>query len=581
MNAKNQWIKWCKAHPLIFEIAGTILLVLFAFLHVNRGVEWTDTGYSLGNYRNFPQSSGTWVLATFLANFTGWLLGNLPFGETMLGMQVYCNLLLAVFSVAMFWILKKTFSGPAAFLGIAFSIALCWCPRVILYNYLTYYLFAIAAVLVIRGLIKNQNILLYIAGILLGLNLFVRFPNVTECMLIVVVIFHNIISKKTVKEGFKQVFLCIVGYFTSFLAMMAILSVRYGFREYFLMIRSLFAMKETASSYSPVQMVIDIASAYASQAKWWLPIAMVIALGFVIFLFVKKPVIKYICSGIYICLLLGSILILYKLPVFWRNYNDFFSVNFWVVGFLIFSLVLSAYVMCSKNDSVEKRLFAVTAIVVILVTPLGSNNALYPVYNNLFLIAPFVFDAGLSFLKQKEDKMWPLQLAAFFLTLILCVQCFLFGITYTFRDNGFPDKTNTLITKNYVLRGMKTNPDTKKQIEELSEFAYTHGYKGRGVILFGHIPSVAYYLEMHSVLSSAWADLDTVLNYEGMSREMSALQECVPVIVNAENYPDLLKLQNETNSKEQLLMDYINVNDYTEVFRNERFVVYDRMEMKE
>ena len=66
-----------------------------------------------------------------------------------------------------------------------------------------------------------------------------------------------------------------------------------------------------------------------------------------------------------------------------------------------------------------------------------------------------------------------------------------------------------------------------------------------------------------------------------MRREMSALQECVPVIVNAENYPDLLKLQNETNSKEQLLMDYINVNDYTEVFRNERFVVYDRMEMKE
>lgn len=581
MNSKNQWIKWCKAHPLIFEITGTILLVLFVFLHVNRGVELTDTGYSLGNYRNFPQSSGTWVLATFLANFTGWLFGNLPFGETMLGMQVYCNLLLALFSAGMFWILKKTFSGPAAFLGVAFSIALCWCPRVILYNYLTYYLFGIAALLVIKGLSSNKNWLLYIAGIVLGFNLFVRFPNVTECLLIVVVVFHNILSKKTVKEGAGKVLLCIGGYFTSFAAMMTILSIRYGFSEYFRMIRSLFAMKETASSYSPVQMVIDIARAYLSQAKWWLPVAMVIALGVVIFLFVKKPVVKYICSGIYICLLLGCVLILYKLPVFWRNYNDFFSVNFWVVGFIIFSLVLSSYVLCSKNYSVEKRLFAITAIVVILVTPLGSNNALYPVYNNLFLVAPFVFDLGLTFLKRKEDKMWPLQLAVFFLTLVLCVQCFLFGITYTFRDNGFLEQTNTLITKNSVLRGMKTNPDTQKQIEELSEFAYTHGYKGRGVILFGHIPSVAYYLEMHSVLSSAWADLDTVLNYEGMRREMSALQESVPVIVNAENYPDLLKLQIEKNSKEQLLIDYIHANDYTEVFRNERFVVYDRMEMKE
>ena len=65
-------------------IAGLVILMILIFLHVNVGVEVSDTGYSLANFVKFFSDSGTWVLATFLANFTGAVLTRLPFGSTML-----------------------------------------------------------------------------------------------------------------------------------------------------------------------------------------------------------------------------------------------------------------------------------------------------------------------------------------------------------------------------------------------------------------------------------------------------------------------------------------------------------------
>ena len=66
-------------------------LMIMCLLHVNVGVELSDTGYSLANFVKFFSDSGTWVLATFLANFTGAVITRLPLGGSMLGMQIYSH----------------------------------------------------------------------------------------------------------------------------------------------------------------------------------------------------------------------------------------------------------------------------------------------------------------------------------------------------------------------------------------------------------------------------------------------------------------------------------------------------------
>ena len=67
---------WRKARHLVFGL----LLFIYPFLKIREGIDLTDTGYSLGNYRFFGEMDGVWMLLTFLSNAWGEVLCN-PSGE--------------------------------------------------------------------------------------------------------------------------------------------------------------------------------------------------------------------------------------------------------------------------------------------------------------------------------------------------------------------------------------------------------------------------------------------------------------------------------------------------------------------
>ena len=158
-----------------------ILLFLYPLLWMNQGIDVSDPMYSLTNFRFFPQMEGSWALATYLANVTGWLLMKLPFGGTLLGMNFYTRLIISAMALLSYYFLKGKMPAWIAFAGEIMAVSFCWCPTTILYNYLTYFLFLAVCILLYRGLIWNRRSLLVWAGVCLGLNVMVRTPNI--CLL--------------------------------------------------------------------------------------------------------------------------------------------------------------------------------------------------------------------------------------------------------------------------------------------------------------------------------------------------------------------------------------------------------------
>ena len=66
------------------------VLVIYAFLGVNRGIDITDVGYNLGNYRYLSELDGMWFYSTFLANIIGAVFTHLPFPHAWNGnIQLY------------------------------------------------------------------------------------------------------------------------------------------------------------------------------------------------------------------------------------------------------------------------------------------------------------------------------------------------------------------------------------------------------------------------------------------------------------------------------------------------------------
>lgn len=124
----------------ILNVLFPLILVLFPLLKINQGIDLTDTAYSLGNYRFWGETGGVWMLLTFLSNIVGHFFTLLPFGGTMLGMKFYTGLLVSLMALLGYRFFKTKMPPVIAFAGEMAAIGLCWCPTVILYNYMTYLL---------------------------------------------------------------------------------------------------------------------------------------------------------------------------------------------------------------------------------------------------------------------------------------------------------------------------------------------------------------------------------------------------------------------------------------------------------
>ena len=108
------------------------VLLLYPFLAVNQGLDVADSTYSLTNFQYFDSMKGTWMVATFLSNAAGWLLMQLPFGGTMLGMKCYTTLVQSATALMVYFGLRKRIAAPLLFLGEFLALGLCWCPSTIL-----------------------------------------------------------------------------------------------------------------------------------------------------------------------------------------------------------------------------------------------------------------------------------------------------------------------------------------------------------------------------------------------------------------------------------------------------------------
>lgn len=550
------------------------VLVLYALMNLFQGVDVTDTTYSLGNFLYFERMEGMWVISTYLSNVTGYLLTRLPFGETLPGMNFYTGLILCILVLFAYFTLKKIMPGLAVFTGEVLAIGFCWIPTAILYNYLTYLLFAAGLLLLYMGTVKSKNIFLFGAGICLGLNTMVRIPNLTECALILGLWLYLFLKKEKLPVILKKTGICILGYLIGFgIPFLAVL-IQYGFGSFLKMIESLSAIKEVDATYSPLSMVTRVISAYAHSFKWFLILVLgFIGAGFLFSLMKEKLLVikKLLC-------LLEIVLII---RFFWgrgmftfRYYEDYTSMYEWGMIGLFLSLVACMVMLFCRHYTEEQKLLALLSLLVLVVTPLGSNNYTCQNLNNLFIVAPVTvwFYASLMLHVKKENAF---TVRAFLIAVfgMILVQSIGFHCNFVFRDGMQGEKRTATVTETASADGMKTNPENAETLMGISRFCRENGLTGQDTLFFGNVPGLSFLLKMPFAISSAWPDLDSY-SVTQMEEEMEAYQTIhntdIPVIITAEvENPSKWCLE-----KEDILLDYISQRHYTMTYSNEKYKVY-------
>ena len=140
-------------------------------------------------------------------------------------------------------------------------------------------------------------------------------------------------------------------------------------------------------------------------------------------------------------------------------------------------------------------------LVQIFVTPLGSNNNLYPIINNLFLVIPFLLWIACDwFLTDREQTAfgfaWKAPLAM--LLLFVFVQGIGFHQNFVFQDGMQGERRTMCITAPAKAANVYTGQDNGELLQELAVFVEKENLNGRDLITYGELPGMGYLLDMPS-----------------------------------------------------------------------------------
>lgn len=568
-----------KYYNCITKCFFPIILLIYPLIKINQGVDVSDSTYSLGNYLFFDRLEGTWVVSTYLSNVVGWLLTKLPFGTTLLGMNLYTGLIVSGLTISLYFLLRKWMPDWIVFIGEFIAIGFLWIPMGILYNYLTYLLFALGAVLLYKGLVEEKNRVLIAAGIMLGLNVWVRIPNLAEMALIVCVWYYCYLRKETMQIAVRKTGFCVAGYAVGVVVPLIMILLQYGLGGIVQMVQGLSQIQSGDDSYSVFSMIKMTLDAYVRTGKWVGFIVAGIVLGLAMF-FVKKDAYIRAKKALY---LLG---IAVMLRFFWgrgmfsfRYYEDYSSMYEWGMIGLYLALVACGYLFFAKGVSESERLLGMVSLVVIGITPLGSNNYTYQNLNNLFVVAPVTVYAFVKWFRrgypvERRVLYFPWKAMVAVLAIMILVQSVGFHFKFVFRDGMDGTPRDTMVTSPGTIAGMRT---TQKNAEELGGLlAYLEAEKAKQrdveAIFYGDCPGLPYLSQIPSAIGNSWPDLDSN-PVDWMEEELMELTVRPLVVIR--------KVEPSSDSfvvKKEMLQDYMSASHYEEVYENDGYTVYKPLE---
>ena len=529
-NSKTGLFEYLKANIEsvrdLFDSAALIILSLYPFRGIHKGLDLWDTGYNYANFEYMGKHSmdPMWLFSTYLSNGIGHLMTLLPYGHTLRGMNFYTSFVPAVLAVVMYLVFTRMmkFPAPLAFIGEFAALSMCWAPTGVLYHYLTYLVITLSAAFIYLGLTLNRKALLILSGVLCGLGIYVRFSNLPQFSLIIAIWMYGLFEFReafasgeagklpsrveTVVKSFVRGLWFILGYFGSAFLFLVYLGIRYGFVEYVKGVGELFTIPENADGYGTKAMIMAVVSSYTGQLYWVVRLIIFSLIAGLLYFGacfvydrtigsdsagqndikrVKFLKITVIASGGLISAF--SVFFLIK-----REYVTFKYTSYWCVfalaGLMAFiTLCFGLFGTFRKNGSASGGLLAVLTVYALLISAIGGNNGSYSSYNNMFFWFPCMLFALFEFWKNmKYPWLYGLKCVITGAMLFFMFQSTLFGFNYSFAeaDFGSDEPRDYIVTDNTALKGIRMSYDKAYSFERLSAFIEEKGLSDREVITY-------------------------------------------------------------------------------------------------
>lgn len=582
---------------MLENIVFPLMLFLISFYDFSRGIDLTDAGYSIHRFEFFLDYSGADMISTFWSNILGFFFTKLPGGDTWYGLSFYCTWIIMICVLTGYFFVKKYMNYKIAALCEILAIFFCWAPNVILYDYLSFLLFQLGIIFVFKAIESDKKFWYTFAGFLLGMNVFVRIPNLTQCATIALVWFADWKNGKNLKQIIRDTLFCVIGYAVGIIFSVGVILYLYDFSELHMAIYNLTHTAQTVENYGILYMAT---ATLAELIKYWKYIIILVLVLFII-TFVDMSLIKEQKMRILTKISTGIMVLV--LFAYWTKVDRILNFDYaWlnsILGlvciFLFWGLIVSILNLFLEK-TLKTKMLALTYIGVLYVTPLGSNTNVNLAMMNMFLLLPLgVYQIRLcgKCISQVEEKMeWQkafrqiYQIITGTVACIMLFQSIQFGSHYIFRDTD-----ECIVTDSNRIGGMHTSNERKEELQELITYFEEESLLGEYGILYCNAPGLAYILDLKPVLSSMWADWYTYSYddfFAGIQKaEQLIVSDTEPVLLLSNLYSyyiegNIQKMEEQGMNLYEVVKDdkyfrlvrFIEDNNYECSFRSKNYAVY-------
>lgn len=556
------------------------LIAMYALMFPSmlKGIDLTDMAYMLAKYKyvfdqGVPVNGASIIMTDILG---GILYHAVPEGQVFL-LTLACWALNFGMALLSFRLLREYLNG---FLLIAlltgggfFSIAFI---HIVHYDTLSMFFQILAFFVLIKGLDEKNKKWIVISGFILGLNIFVRLPNIlqTSFGLLIIWYFGQGI-KKNIKAilsyiGSLVIGICLGGLLGTILCVMTL--GKSGITS--LLFGTMRTLANSSSSYSAVyiksRFFDGISSGLQNAAKYETVIIffVILLLGLVKIYFQEENILSEkararcykiveIVSGI--SLLAWAVILCQRLP-----HIPILEI-----------LVTNAIVICTassfylRKKDIRLSTICLGCVFMELILTVGTNNgtSFYVVFMGFpVAVAVCALWTSLGFkydpIKNSCKYIMSITLAA-----LLCIEGYQYYSTFVYRDSAKESLNCEVNIKEY--KGIKTSAERAGYLENLVKIL--EPYNDCEMITLGDFAIGYVITDMVPFFTSTWPDLIGLEIFQ-TQMEMKLEQDMYPVIVLADVYQTG---EYRSPEKVEMVLDVIERSEkYKTAYENEYYRIY-------
>lgn len=558
----------------IIEKVLMALVFVWPLFFIAKGIDHMDSGYYLASYKYFFDATIENYVPFELTNFFGALLYHIAPEAKFLFFRVIDYIFNCVSWIFTYKLAKNLLPKIWIWGGILIaSFAIRRYPMMLSYNSFSFTFMIVAMYYLKIGIENNIKKYIFISGLIVGFNVFFRLPNALQALFVLVPLLYAISFSKTelrtqlklaLKQSLNFTAAGFIGLSIGFLITLLI----EGWSGITGSIQNMLHLSANGShSMSVVFYNLKmIYTAASTQLKAYIPWALLaILLVFVFYKFILKNDNKII-ETIFIAVLLFITLYFTYREIF--TFSEKFLINLVAV----FLIMLSALSLIINYKKTEAYLYSLIAFVVIILTPLGTDN----IYNQYVFVMPFLLlniFILLNNIKQPQTQTYG-HIVKLVINIFASVLVLTIGLGFTVNyllSLGYCDMRTEKLNKSVnikALYGMHTNEEKASALESFyNDMHSDEYYKNHKMLVLGDFLLAYELCENKPFDKYLWNDLDYIDKDKIMDNLVNAEEKPIIVIGKFKCY------RYEINNDLSKFIDFATQNAYNKI-DNECYTIY-------